>query len=279
MKRWFCSLPPNFFHALLLVVLCVSSAFLQSCSDDNPVTPPADNPVEVTLRIYGVFGAAPLQLNQKYQTAGGDNVQFSMIRFYLSEIALVDSLGQEVPVSDHKISLVDFSDATTAQQGYFSVKVKANPGTYRGVKFGVGVPFAENHKDAATQSLPLGPNSDMFWGWNPGYIFHRIEGKADSASASVDFIYHIGLDNHFLTVMLANLTGASRTVFNVSATATNTFSVNADYSKLFSIGMNPPNAMLLRANPGERVTHSFGGAAPLADRIFGNMQTIFSIRP
>jgi hypothetical protein len=159
------------------------------------------------------------------------------------------------------------------------VTVKANPGTYRGVKFCVGVPFEENHKDAAQQSPPLGPNSDMFWGWNPGYIFHRIEGKADSALATVDFLYHIGIDNRKLTVMLANLTGASKSVFNVSATATNTFSINADYSQLFSVGMNPPNAMLLRANPNERVTHSFGSAAALADRIFGNTQNMFSARP
>lgn len=266
-------------RALMLMLLCVSCVFLQSCSEDNPVTPPADNPVDVTLRIYDVFGATPLNLNQKYQTAAGDNVQFSMIRFYLSELALVDTLGREVPVSDHKISLVDFAEAATAQQGYFAVTVQANPGAYRGVKFCVGVPFDENHKDAATQSAPLGPNSDMFWGWNPGYIFHRIEGQADSTSATVDFVYHIGLDNRKLTVMLASLTGASRTTFNVSASATNTFSMNADYSKLFSVGLNPPNAMLLRANPGERVTHSFGSAAVLADRIFGNTQTMFSVRP
>lgn len=266
-------------RALMFMLLCSSCAFLQSCSDDNPVTPTTDNPVDVSLRIYDMFGATPLTLNQKYQTSAGDNVQFSMIRFYLSEIALIDTLGREVPVSDHKISLVDFSETTTAQQGYFAVTVKAAPGKYRGVKFCVGVPFDENHKDAATQSAPLGPNSDMFWGWNPGYIFHRIEGRADSANTAVDFIYHLGMDSRKLTVLLAELTGPNRTVFNVNTTGANTFSINADYGELFSVGLNPPSAMLLRSNPEERVTHSFGSAAVLADRVLGNTQNMFSVRP
>lgn len=264
------------FRVLKLLLLCLSFALLQSCSSDNPAAPLAENPVEVTLRIHDVFGSAPLQLNQTYQTSSGDNVQFTMIRFYVSEIALIDSLGQEIPVSDHKISLVDFSEATAVQQGYYEVKMKAQPGTYRGMKFSVGVPFDENHKDASTQALPLGPNSNMFWSWNPGYIFHRIEGKVDSAGSAINFLYHLGQDSRKLTVMLASLTGATKTIFNISETATNAFSVNVDYSKLFSIGLNPPAPMSLSKEPGERITHSGGSEAALADRIFGNMQGMFS---
>ena len=183
---------------LLLSSLLSSVLLIAGCSDDTaPLTPlPTDSTAlkSVVLRFVPKFGDAPLLLGRKYLDAGGDSVSFTTIKLYVSEMALVDSTGAELPMPG--IALVDFGADGVAAKGYATVTTRAKAGTYRGIRFSIGVPSADNHRDAATQALPLGPNSGMYWGWNPGYIFHMIEGKADSASTTVDFAYHIGEDNH-----------------------------------------------------------------------------------
>ncbi len=232
-----------------LILLAVTLIAGCSDTDSTPLDPldhSADTAATLSLRFIPKFGQEQLLLDRKYLDAGGDSVRFTAIRFYLSEISLIDSLGALIPVKG--IALVDLSDPAIAGRGYAAVELKAAPGIYRGIAFSIGVPAADNHKDAATQSLPLGPNSGMYWGWNPGYIFHMIEGKADSGSGTVNFGYHIGEDNHKVMVMLASLTGPTATTFTVNATGENIFTVDADYSKLFTVGLDGVTPMKLSSN-------------------------------
>jgi len=261
----------------IISLLLLTFALIAGCSDNdsNPIDPhghSGDTTATIALRFVPKFGEQRLLLDKKYLNAGGDSVQFTAIRFYLSEVALIDSLGASIPATG--IMLIDLGDPAVAEHGYAEVKLRGAPGTYRGLSFSIGVPTADNHKDAATQSLPLGPNSGMYWGWNPGYIFHMIEGKADSASGSVNFGYHIGEDNHKVTVMLATLTGPAATTFTVNATGENIFTVDADYSKLFAVGLDGVTPMKLSTNAAERVHHM--SPKNLVDRTTANTRTMFS---
>jgi hypothetical protein len=38
---------------------------------------------------------------------------------------------------------------------------------------------------------PSGAGADMYWGWNSGYIFFKMEGLS-AASSMGDYMYHIG---------------------------------------------------------------------------------------
>ena len=57
-----------------------------------------------------------------------------------------------------------------------------------GLRFTVGVPFAQNHQDQAAAPSPLNLTG-MFWSWQSGYKFVRIEGKTASGSA---YLLHLG---------------------------------------------------------------------------------------
>jgi hypothetical protein len=236
------------------------------------------------LCFLGKFGTDTLKTGRKYRTAGGDSVRFEMAKFYVSEIALVDSTGKShYLMGTH---LVDMLDSASQARGYAIISVKAIPGTYRGVRFSVGVPFEENHRDAALQSAPLGMESQMFWSWNSGYIFHRIEGKVDSAGVPKTFFYHIGTDNSKLPVNLFSVEDTSTQItvaghHKVSAQGALTKSahdvethvpISTDYKQLF--GADSASSLRPSVNTGERGSHGMG---PLANRVYANTQSIFTL--
>jgi hypothetical protein len=260
----------------LLLIACISSCLaVTGCSEDTPLQPTGTDSSAllktVTVRFTPRFDGVPLTYGTRYVDAAGDTIRFSTIRFYISEAALIDTNGASHPMSG--LSLVDFGEPTNSD-GSVDVSFKGMPGFYRGVTFSIGVPIEENHRDAATQGLPLGPNSGMYWSWNPGYIFHKIEGAVDSAGASIPFVYHIGDDNRRVTVRLASLSGATRTSFTVDTTGPNVFNVSADYAKLFSVGVDPSAPMYLKMMPSERFHHL--GPKDLADRTARNTEAIFT---
>ncbi|RLB45103.1 MAG: metallo-mystery pair system four-Cys motif protein [Deltaproteobacteria bacterium] len=124
-------------------------------------------------------------------------------RFYVHDVRLVDATGTEVPVTietdgmwalDGTV-LLDFEDGSSTCTGgnpqLNSTIVGTVPvGTYTGVRFTMGVPFGQNHNiDVATAPAPLNVTS-MFWNWQGGYKFLRIDGV--SAGISEGWRQHLG---------------------------------------------------------------------------------------
>ncbi len=267
----------------VLFSLAFLALIIAACKEEsNTVTPPppVDATVSFKLRIEGVFGTTPFALNQSFVNAAGDTVRFTTAKFYLSDVCLVDTLGRAIParvvdtarsvtIDNQTVTLLDYA---AAQNGALELTLRANPGTYRGMKFNVGVPFNLNHRDASILPRPLNIDQGMYWAWNTGYIFHKIEGNFDSLGVSRNFLYHIGRDNLNLTVQLATLTGSGVTRFDVNADGSSIFRTRMDYRQIFSTGLTPPNPINLRQNLNERSAH--GGA--LADRVYMNTRTMFS---
>jgi hypothetical protein len=240
----------------------------------------------LNLRFYPRFGSDTLKAGRKYRTAGGDSVRFETARFFISAIALVDSMGKASPlIGTHLVNLLD---SGALARGYAFVNVKALPGTYRGIRFTVGVPFDENHRDTAAQAAPLGAGSGMSWSWNSGYTFHRVEGQVDSAGVEKSLMYHIGGDNRALPVNLFGLSATDTIKVTIAAAAHHKAAalakashngethlpINVAYDALFSTGLNTSAALRPSVNAAER--HAHGGA--IADRIFLNMQAMFTLR-
>lgn len=260
----------QFLTSLLLAGMLFTSV---GCSDDEgPVNNnPVPNLKTVQVRFVPVFGDAPLMMDHPYQTAAGDTVLFTLLKFYVSGFSLVDTAGGELPLEG--LGLVDFSDAAVAANGYYTFTVQGEPGTYRGLKFDIGVPFDQNHRDVSTQVEPLGPNSGMYWGWNPGYVFCKVEGKVDSMGTQQNFLYHIGEDNRRKTIRLASLSGSEISTFVVADNEENVFTVKVDVSKFFAVGLDPNGPLQVKMNPAER-THHVGPKA-LADRTATNFSDMF----
>ncbi|ERN42970.1 hypothetical protein KR51_00002780 [Rubidibacter lacunae KORDI 51-2] len=116
-------------------------------------------------------------------------------RFYVSKVALIDTNGRAVPVVleqdgkwQHKdLTLLDFEDRTGAcDNGTVETRDRVvgtvPAGDYRGVRFLLGVPFDLNHADAVTAPSPLNLTS-MWWNWQGGYKFLRLDLSAPMAAA------------------------------------------------------------------------------------------------
>lgn len=122
--------------------------------------------------------------------------QIQDLRFYVSDIALIDAAGNYVPVildvnanQDKNVALLDFEDATGSCVGgtaatYTAVTGKVAPGTYVGVALNVGVPGNLNHTSTVATTTPaLLQNTAMNWSWQSGRKFTKIEFKTTAITA------------------------------------------------------------------------------------------------
>lgn len=119
--------------------------------------------------------------------ADGTEITLSDARFYVHGVTLTGpdgdaplTLAQDETWQLDDIALLDFEDGTGACSNgnalLNDVVVGTVPaGTYTGLSFIVGVPFERNHDDVATAPAPMS-YSAMFWNWQGGYKFIRLEG-------------------------------------------------------------------------------------------------------
>lgn len=123
-------------------------------------------------------------------------------RFYVSNVRLVDASGAEAAVTldpsswqGYGVALLDFENGTGNCTGgtlemNTAVHGTADPGTYVGLKFDVGVPVASNHLNVQAANPPLS-NSAMYWSWTTGYKFVKIDGLINRANPFT-FNFHLG---------------------------------------------------------------------------------------
>jgi uncharacterized repeat protein (TIGR04052 family) len=170
-------------------LLVLSAVALLGCGDPHPG---GGEPVSFSLKFEARVGADSFACDQSYPGIGKSGTTFTPfdLRLYVHDVKLVHHAGEEVALEldqDGKwqyqnIALLDFENKTgTCTSGTADVNTtitgKAPAGTYSGVRFKVGVPFELNHKDIGSAPSPLNL-STMYWAWNGGYKFVRIEGKS-----------------------------------------------------------------------------------------------------
>jgi hypothetical protein len=179
----------------------------------------------VTMAVENVAGTAPLALKFETQSASGVNFKVTRFRFYLSQPALIGPTGDTIPVTlldsagqplPYNILLADITRPETQ-----TIRFLARRKNYQGMLFSLGVPLVDstgdmlNHGDASLRTYPLDVDADMYWSWNPGYIFLKIDGQVERVSGWSAFSYHIGGDANFHRIpvmdsLVVGAQGASR---------------------------------------------------------------------
>lgn len=144
---------------------------------------------KVTIRFAAMVGERSFACGQSYEGIGvtASRVTPSDFRFYVSAVHLIDGAGVAVPLKldqDERwqyrdVALLDFEDRsgpclTGTQEMRNVVTGTAPAGTYRGIRFTLGVPFALNHADSTIAPSPLNLTA-LFWNWQAGYKFLRID--------------------------------------------------------------------------------------------------------
>lgn len=109
------------------------------------------------------------------------------LRFYVHDIVLIDEDGAEVPFTlanddfqGEGAALLDFEDASGdcsngTVETHATLTGNAEGRHYAAIAFTLGLPFPLNHRDATAQAKPFS-SSGMFWSWNAGYKFLKVDG-------------------------------------------------------------------------------------------------------
>lgn len=166
-----------------------ADAGLDGASHDGSA-PRADAAVQsVTIRFKAKVGDQDLVCGQTYAGLGTTSASAKPrdFRFFVQELRLIDSQGQEVPVTfderlphqTRDVALIDFTDGADACTSgapttNMVITGMVPAGTYQGVVFVNGVSEALNHGDPGLAPEPLQAPS-AHWTWNSGYRFMMAE--------------------------------------------------------------------------------------------------------
>jgi hypothetical protein len=216
---------------LLAWFLLFSSFRKDKNSDHNP-------PVMGTIAVEfdNIAGTADLQLNTgSYTNAGGQTFTVTKLKYFVSNFKLTDINGKVYTVpQDECYFLID--ESLSASQRHL---LQVPEGEYKSLSFMLGVDSLRNTMDINRRTGDLDISeaaADMYWSWNSGYIFFKMEGTSPAAS---HFMYHIGgyggykapTTNNLKTITL-DLT--AKGIAKVKNGKTSRILVQADLLKVFS---------------------------------------------
>lgn len=182
-----------------IYIVLLTVVFLFSACSRKETVEPAGNGQLATLSVQfdNIVGAKNLQLNTGvYVNATGETFRISLLQYYISNISVQDANGKAYTVpQDSSYFLV--SEENAASQ---FVKVRVPEGDYQRLTFTLGVDSLRNTMDISKRTGVLDPSTGMdngmYWSWNSGYIFFKMEGTSDAAPADPSgqhkFRYHIG---------------------------------------------------------------------------------------
>lgn len=172
---------------------------VSSCKKENPEPDyNLHNLAPLSVEFDNIVGGEKLYLGTaNYVNASGETYNISMLKYYISNIRVYKADGKEYIVpQDSSYFLIDESDRDTR-----FAKVNVPEGDYTRLVFTLGVDSLRSTMDIDNRKGVLDPTGDMndggmYWGWNSGYIFFKMEGLSNVApkdpSGQNKFRYHIG---------------------------------------------------------------------------------------
>ena len=117
------------------------------------------------------------KLNQDYT--------ISKFKYYVGKFIFKNSTGKDY-VSENYF-LINEEEPLSKQIELSNIPF----GTYNAIEFIIGIDSLHNCSGA--QSGALDPINGMFWAWNTGYIFLKLEGNSNSSPSPSGILeYHIG---------------------------------------------------------------------------------------
>lgn len=178
--------------------LFCSCLLAASCDKNNSTESSSGVKAPLSIEFDNIAGNQNLQLNTgKYRTSFGEEFSVDLLQYFISNVVLTRSNGERYVVPQDSC--------------YFLIK-EANPesrfarmnipeGDYVQLEFLLGVDSARSTMGIDFRTGVLDPSGGMdgdgmYWGWNSGYIFFKMEGSSPNLpidpSGQRKFRYHIG---------------------------------------------------------------------------------------
>ena len=143
----------------------------------------------LTFHFKNVVGDKELNFSDSismYRNANGDDFKVTTFKYYISNVTLITKNGDKISIPDSYL-LVNAADSTTLNQQITGIP----EGKYTGITFTIGIDSLRNFSGAQTGVLD--PAKGMFWSWNSGYIFVKLEGESPRSTAKRNRLtFHIG---------------------------------------------------------------------------------------
>lgn len=168
---------------------------------------PAITPEETRLEFSARFGNQPFVCGQSYQLAAHPGLSLTPtdLRFYISDIELVNAQGKAVPLQlkedglwqQGTLALLDFEQVGPGCHNgtpLLNTQVTGTlpPGHYHTLRFTLGVPFERNHGMPTLAAPPLNLTA-MFWVWQAGYKFFKFDAQVQNGQQGASgFSVHLG---------------------------------------------------------------------------------------
>ncbi|GAB3960343.1 hypothetical protein GCM10028805_57770 [Spirosoma harenae] len=237
---------------LRLLSLTLSACIGLPCCTTQQADPDTGT---LQLTFDNIVGSQDLQLTTgNYRNAAGEQFSVTQLTYFVSNIQFqrADGTTYTVP-QDSSYFLIRESDPSSQILTLRQIPT----GTYTGLTYLIGVDSLRSTMDISRRKGVLEPggghNSGMYWDWNSGYIFFKLEGictqMAPDPAGEKRFQFHIGLFGGYDTKTINNLRtisipfGANSVALGIGQQAQVT--IQADVAKVFdgstriSIATNP----------------------------------------
>jgi hypothetical protein len=185
----------KFFFKMTMLSMLTVVVFGSAKKEDHPGI--RNELVDLTLEFDNVAGSKDLLLNSgDYTNSSGESLNVSQLQYFISNIKFNGRNGRSFSVKqDESYFLIQEQEAATQ-----TIKLKVPPGEYNKVTFVLGVDSLRNTMPIDKRKGVLDPSSSMdngmYWSWNSGYIFFKMEGTSDAApedpTGNRRFRFHIG---------------------------------------------------------------------------------------
>ncbi len=186
-------------YILLLVALIFSSCKKDEVQTIIPLPIPTDSTKYFNLELHfdNVFNTQDLILDSVvYNNNFEEPFTIRRFNYFISNIELIKNNDSVFKVNqDSSYFLIKETDAASHKCRINNIPL----GEYKSIRFLIGVDSLRNTMNISKRTgvLDVGAYaSDMYWTWNQGYIFLKLEmreykAKGDT-SEIVPYVYHIG---------------------------------------------------------------------------------------
>ncbi|AIM38056.1 hypothetical protein KO02_16215 [Sphingobacterium sp. ML3W] len=187
-------------RAAMLILLL---SLFYACSKTEAPLPDQEKVGQFSIEFDNIVGEETLALESRvYKNAKGEPFRIKLLQYFISNIKVYKTDGSSYTVpQDSSYFLVNAADRTTR-----FTKVNVPEGDYSKIEFVIGVDSLRNTMPVEKRTGVLsfdaeeGHGGGMYWGWNSGYIFFKMEGYCDLISddqqgdptGNKQFKYHIG---------------------------------------------------------------------------------------
>lgn len=208
----------------------------------------------LTININHVFDNEALKLApQSYVTNSLDTIRFTRLAYYITNVTLTTVAGTQVNLGN--ANLISF---IPPNQNTFTIN-NIPEGHYKSISYLIGVDSIRN--TGGLQEGDLDPNFGMFWVWNTGYVFVRLNGRFGYRETG--FSFDIGGTE--------NVMSASHTLTGFKKSGTSAIiDLNMNTASIF----NTPNSYSLLTNP----TDIHNAASPGIVKLKPNISAAFSLK-